>query len=404
VDGEISLITSGSVTAPEGFLAGASHAGLKKSNALDIAILCGEDLCTGAALFTTNAIKSAPVVLSQRRINAGKIYAVVINSGCANSCVGEDGLTDASNMTKITAAKLGVPEETVLVASTGVIGKRLPMDLIKNGIEHIKISRDGGHDLARAIMTTDTVPKEAAVKVSKGEGQYIIGGAAKGSGMIHPDLATFLCFLTTDAYVPPEFLNHAIKEAADLSFNMLSIDTDTSTNDTLVILASGMAKGIGSARDDREHEEIFQAALNRLCIHLARDIARDGEGANRLIEVNVIGASRVSDARRAAKTIVSSPLVKTAIHGKDPNWGRIMAAVGRSGIDMVESMIDLYFGDICLVKAGIPVPFNKERLLKIMEGLELKINLDLNFGTAKATAWGCDLSSEYVNINSKYTT
>ena len=401
---EISFITSGSVTAPEGFLAGATSAGIKKSHILDLAILCAESPCSTAGLFTTNRIKAAPVVLSQHRILTGLMNAVVINSGCANACVGEDGITDAYDMARLAAFKLGVSEETVLVASTGVIGKRMPMNLIKYGIDHIKVSREGGRDLSRAIMTTDTVPKEAAVQVATGENQYIIGGVAKGSGMIHPNLATFLCFLTTDARVDAGFLSHAIKQAVKLSFNMISIDTDTSTNDTLIIMANGIAKNANNIQGNKREADIFQTALNRLCIHLAKKIARDGEGASRLIEVNVIGASRFSDARKVARTIVSSPLVKTAIYGKDANWGRIMAAAGRSGIELVESKIDLYIGDVCLVKGGHPETFNEKRLKDIMEEDELEVNLNLNLGKSKATAWGCDLSPKYVEINSKYTT
>ena len=406
MDSEISFVTSGTVTTPKGFLAGATCAGLKKKvkGVLDLAILSAEVPCAGAAIFTTNRIKAAPVVLSRQRLQSGKVSALVVNSGYANACVGEVGLGDAAEMADLAARNLGVSPEAVLVASTGVIGKRLPMDLIKTGIKRIKVSRGGGHKLARAIMTTDTVPKEAAVAVSADGGEFVIGGTAKGSGMLHPNLATFLCFLTTDAAVGPDFLKHALRKAADVSFNMVSIDGDTSTNDMALIMADGMADGGRAISPGSRQAEVFQAALNRLCIHLAKNIARDGEGASQLIEVNVSGASSFTDAGLVARTIAGSPLVKTAVHGNDPNWGRIIAAAGRSGVEVMESRIDLSIGGICLVKAGCPVSFNEADVVRVLGGSEVAINLELNLGTAKATAWGCDLSGEYVAINSEYTT
>jgi len=406
VDGEISFVTSGTVTTPKGFLAGATCAGLKKKveGALDLAILSAEVPCAGAALFTTNRIKAAPVVLSRQRLQSGKVSAIVVNSGCANACVGEVGLGDAAEMTDLAARNLGVSPETVLVASTGVIGKRLPMGLINPGIKRIKVSRDGGHKLARAIMTTDTVPKEAAVAVSADGGEFVIGGTVKGSGMLHPNLATFLCFLTTDAAAEPDFLKHALRKTADVSFNMVSIDGDTSTNDMVLIMADGMADGGRTISPGSQQAEVFQAALNHLCIHLAKSIARDGEGASQLIEVNVSGASSFADAGLVARTIAGSPLVKTAVHGNDPNWGRIIAAAGRSGVEVVESRINLSIGGICLLKAGCPVSFNEADVVRALGSSEVAINLELNLGTAKATAWGCDLSGEYVAINSEYTT
>ncbi|MDD4984559.1 MAG: bifunctional glutamate N-acetyltransferase/amino-acid acetyltransferase ArgJ [Dehalococcoidales bacterium] len=407
MDGEISFIKSGTVTTPQGFLAGATYGGLKKKKIkgiLDLAILSAERSCTGAALFTTNRVKAAPVVLSRQRLQSGRVNAVVVNSGCANTCVGEVGLRDAAEMADLAARNLGISPESVLVASTGVIGKRLPMDLIRTGIKRINVSRNGGHELARAIMTTDTVPKEAAVSVSSDNGNFVIGGAAKGSGMLHPNLATFLCFLTTDAAVEPEFLRNSLQKAADVSFNMVSIDGDTSTNDMALIMADGMADVRSTISPGDHQAEIFQEALNRICIHLAKGIARDGEGANRIIEINVSGTASLADARQVARTIATSSLVKTAVHGKDPNWGRILAAAGRSGVEVIESRIDLSIGNIWLVKAGCPVSFNEAEVVRIMDNSEVVINLDLNLGNSKTTAWGCDLSQEYVAINSEYTT
>ncbi len=289
------------------------------------------------------------------------------------------------------------------MASTGVIGKRLPMRRIGDSIGQIILSRDGGHKLAKAIMTTDTIPKEAAVAVASDEVKFIIGGVAKGSGMIHPDLATLLCFLTTDAAVDVGFLKLALRNAVDMSFNMVSIDGDTSPNDMMLIMANGLASG-NPITQDRKLAGAFQQALNRVCLFLAKRIARDGEGASRLIEVTVNGAPSVAKARRAAKTVVSSALVKSAVHGSDPNWGRIVAALGRSGVRVVESRIDLYIGNTCILSAGKPLPFNRRELMRVLSGNEVQITLQLNLGTATATAWGCDLSEEYVTINSKYTT
>jgi len=389
------------VTSPEGFSAGATYVGIKKGKDSDLALLVSKVPCVAAGLFTANRIKAATVVLCQRRLRSGRASAVVVNSGCANACTGEQGLADAEEMAKLAAGVAGVPPEEVLVASTGVIGQRLPMERLRAGMVQVMLSRNGGHRLARAIMTTDTVPKEAAVKSE--EGGFTIGGVAKGAGMIHPDLATFLCFLTTDAGVELAFLKSALRQAADLSFNMVSIDGDTSTNDTVLLLANGVAGGeiisVGSGR-----AEIFQQALNALCLHLAKAMARDGEGATKLVEVTVNGAPSVAEARAAARTIVSSPLVKTAIYGSDPNWGRILAAVGRSGVEVVEAKIDLYLGDLCLLRAGRPQPFDREEAVKLLKEKEISIILELNLGSGTATAWGCDLTEEYVKINSHYTT
>jgi glutamate N-acetyltransferase/amino-acid N-acetyltransferase len=395
------FIPAGTVTSPEGFSAGATYVGIKKGKDSDLALLVSEVPCVTAGLFTANRIKAAPVVLCQRRLRSGRASAVVVNSGCANACTGEQGLADAEEMAKLAAGVAGVPPEDVLVASTGVIGRRLPMERLRAGMVQVMLSRNGGHRLARAIMTTDTVPKEAAVKSTAGG--FTIGGVAKGAGMIHPDLATFLCFLTTDAGVELAFLKSALRQAADLSFNMVSIDGDTSTNDTVLLLANGMAGGeiISSGSGQAE---VFQQALNALCLHLAKATARDGEGATKLVEVTVNGASSVAEARLAARTIVSSPLVKTAIYGSDPNWGRILAAVGRSGVEVVEAKIDLYLGDLCLLKAGRPQPFDREEAIKLLKEKEISIILDLNLGSDTATAWGCDLTEEYVKINSHYTT
>ncbi|MCL0029479.1 bifunctional glutamate N-acetyltransferase/amino-acid acetyltransferase ArgJ [Dehalococcoidia bacterium] len=311
--------------------------------------------CAAAAVFTTNRIKAAPVVLSRNRLLNGTAQAVVANSGCANACTGDRGLEDAEQIASAAARKLGLPAEAVMVASTGVIGTRLPVDRIRSGIERIALSPDGGHDLARAIMTTDTVTKEVAVSIQINGEQVIIGGVAKGAGMIHPDMATMLCFLATDAAVQPDYLQTALQRAVDISFNMITVDGDTSPNDTVLLLANGLA-GNAVLNGDSPDADSFQSALDEVCVYLARCIAGDGEGATRLIEVTVEGALSTGDARIAARTIAGSPLVKTAVHGADPNWGRVLAAVGRSGAEVVEPRIDLYLDDLCLVRGGIPLP------------------------------------------------
>ena len=401
MDAVFEFIPSGTVTSPKGFRAGATHAGIKKEKNLDLAVLASETPCDVAGVFTRNRVKAAPVVLSQQRLKGGKARGVVVNSGCANACTGEQGRADAEEMTALAAEIIGASPDQVMVASTGVIGHMLPMARLRAGIKQISLKREGGHEFARGIMTTDTVPKEAAVKVKAGK--YTIGGAAKGAGMIHPDLATFLCFMTTDARVEPGFLQSALKQAADASFNMVSIDGDTSTNDTVLLLANGLAGG-GVISSGTEQAEVFQQALNGLCIHLARAMARDGEGAATLIEIKVNGAPDLASARQVARTVASSTLVKTAVHGRDPNWGRVMAAAGRSGVEIVESKIDLSLGSICMMKAGRPQPFSHDEAVKRISQEEVTFILNLNLGKNSAVAWGCDLTEAYVTINSRYTT
>jgi glutamate N-acetyltransferase/amino-acid N-acetyltransferase len=302
-------------------------------------------------------------------------------------------------MANMAADRFGVLPSSVLVASTGVIGRHLPVDLLKGGIERVSLSVNGGHDMAKAIMTTDTVPKEIAVMA----GKYVIGGIAKGAGMIHPDMATMLCFLATDARVEVNSLQQALHQAVDKSFNLISVDGDTSPNDTVLMLANGLCGG-DEIIAGSEEADVFQQALVTVCTYLAKAIARDGEGATKIIEVRVSGAKTLSDARLAARTVISSPLVKTAIHGCDPNWGRIVAAVGRSGADLVESSLDLELAGISVVKSGMPLDFNKDELARLLHKNEIFIHLNFNLGQAEATAWGCDLSAEYVSINSEYTT
>jgi glutamate N-acetyltransferase/amino-acid N-acetyltransferase len=396
------LIASGNITSASGFSAGAVHAGIKSTDELDLAILYSKVTCKAAGVFTTNQIKSAPVVLSQRHISKGRAQAIVVNSGCANACTGQQGLIDALAMANLAAAKLGISPEQVLVASTGVIGVPLPMDKIRAAIPKIKPTDKGGHDFCRAIMTTDTRLKEIAVRVDSEGSKFIIGGTAKGAGMIHPNMATMLCFITTDAVVSADFLPAALHKAVDCSFNMVSTDGDTSPSDCVVSLANGLA---GNKPIDFDNGDAFQEALDAVCTHLAKSIARDAEGATKLIEVTVEGAEDRVWARQAARAVVSSPLVKAAIHGNDPNWGRFVAALGRSGARVREERLDVYLNDVCVMKQGSPSPFNKAEMISALSSRDdVLIRLCLNLGDGRATAWGCDLSEEYVTINSAYTT
>ncbi len=399
---DFSLIPDGTVSSVPGFVAGAIHAGIKEKDEFDLAILYSRMPCVATGVFTTNLVKSAPIILSQRHLTQKKARAIVVNSGCANACLGEQGMTDASEMASLTATKVSIASQEVLVASTGVIGKPLPMSQIRNGIEKIELHQDGGHELARAMMTTDTRPKEIAIQVAAKEGKFTIGGVAKGAGMMHPELATMLCFITTDAAVSIDFLQQSLKKAANASFNMLSIDGETSPSDCVFLLANGLA---GNTEIGFNNSEDFQNALNEVCVSLAKSIAQDGEGATKFIEVIVEGAINQTEARQAARTIVSSPLVKAAMHGNDPNWGRIVAALGRSGAKIREDKLDVHLNDICVMKQGSPTRFDAEELrTSLTRANEVPIKVYLNLGDGRATAWGCDLSEEYVRINSEHAT
>lgn len=396
---EFEFLASGTVTSAQDFLAGAIQCGIKAGGGTDLAVLHSLKPCAVAGVFTTNAIKAAPVVVSQRRVRLGRARSIIVNSGCANACTGDKGIADAEEMARLAARKLGVSADEVLVASTGVIGVRLPIDRVRSGVEGIVLKRDGGHELARAIMTTDTFAKEVALRVESDFGVFTVGGVAKGAGMIHPQLATMLCFLTTDAHVEASLLQTCLRRAVDSSFNMVTIDGDTSPNDMVVLLANGAsATAIGE-----EAASLLTRALEEVCVYLAKCVARDGEGATKLVEVVVEGALDVNEARAAARTIAASPLVKAAIHGSDPNWGRIVAALGRSGARMEEKRLDVYLCDTCVMRQGEPQPFDKGRLSMSLAGEEVSIRLHLNLGSGRAVAWGCDLSEEYVTINSAYT-
>ena len=402
---KIRFLNGGTITTPRGFSAGATFAGIKThgDEKLDLGLLYSSSPCNWAGMFTTNRVKSPTVTYNQSLAPHAKIRGVVVTSGIANACVGSQGLQDAQEMAELAASHLSIQSEEVLVGTTGVIGVELPMALIRASIGDIQLSEEGGPDLARSIMTTDTRSKQGAVTFSVRDDTVTIGGIAKGSGMIHPNMATMLCFLTTDGQVESDYLHKALKTAVDGSLNMLSVDGDTSTNDMAVILANG-ASQVNSIKEGTEEAGLFQAALNQLCVHLTKELATDGEGASQLIEVTVEGASSLESARMAARTVVGSNLVKSAVHGGDPNWGRILAALGRSGAEVDESKIALYVNDVCIMEKGMPIPFHRGAVVALMRGAQVSFRIRLNVGDASATAWGCDLSEAYVTINSAYTT
>lgn len=405
MDAQVTRLDGGTITSPKGFAAGATYSGIRTYTAdkLDLGIVSSEVPCNVAGAFTTSQIRSPSVVLGEQRVNSGRAQAIVVNSGIANACVGEQGYTDAVEMAAAAARHLGLDPELVLASSTGLVGVELPMALIRNGVVNVQLTQDGGHALARAILTTDKRTKEVAVSFTVGDNTYTLGGIAKGSGMIHPNMATMLAFMSTDAPVERALLREALLESVDKTFNMITVDGDTSTNDSAIILANGMAGGAEIAKGG-PGDEAFRAALDEVCVYLAKEIARDGEGATKLIQVVVDGAVSQSDARMAARAVAASTLVKAAVHGGDPNWGRIIVALGYSGAHLDESRIALYINDVCIMEDGRPIPFFKDAVVLIMSGPEVTLHLELNLGEGSATAWGCDLSEEYVTFNSAYTT
>ena len=405
VEAPLIEVADGTVTTPRGFLAGATAAGIRDRapGHLDLGLLVAQQRCAAAAVYTKNRFQAAPLHLTQRHLADGAAQAVIVVAGIANALTGEQGERDAQEMAELTSAKLGIAVEDVVVASTGVTGWPLPMERIREGLGQIIPAEDGGDAFAHAIMTTDTVAKQAAVRFQWNGRTYTVGGAAKGSGMIHPDMATMLAFLTTDAPVDPAALQSLLGEACDASFNMLTIDAATSTNDMALLLASGAS---GGDTIDAEHPALplLQAALTNVAILLTRKLARDGEGASKLIEVRVDGARSLDDARRAAKTVAGSILLKAAIFGNDPNWGRALDAIGYSGAEALEEKIALSIQDVEVFRGGEPVSFDAAKLAQALGRSEVHIRVDLALGEATATAWGCDLSPEYVRINSEYTT
>lgn len=403
---EQSRIISGGVTAPQGFLAAGVAAGIKQNGNKDVALLYSAAPAVAAAVFTTNAFAAAPVQVSRRTAARGVARAVVANSGCANACTGAQGLADAVAMAELAGKVLDIAPQEVFVASTGVIGRPLPMQKIAAAIRAAagRLSPGGAGDALAAIMTTDTRPKEIALEFNLAGQTVRLGAMAKGSGMIHPNMATMLAFITTDANILPCALKKALQAAVEASFHMVTVDGDTSTNDMVVALANGQAgnKEISSPGDPGY--DVFAAALTRACVHLAQCIARDGEGATKFLAITVRGAVDFTDAKRAAMAIARSPLVKTAFFGEDPNWGRILCAVGYAGIQVDPGKVSLFLGDVPVVRHGLPLPCQPEILARIMAGHDIDVTVDLALGEAAATVWTCDLSHEYVRINGEYTT
>jgi glutamate N-acetyltransferase/amino-acid N-acetyltransferase len=401
----IEEVAEGGVTSARGFVAGAVRARMRPNwDKLDVAMLYSEAPCVAAGVYTQCNVVAAPVVITRKHLSDARARAVIACSGCANAATGEQGLRDAVEMAQLAAAKLGLDPHEVVVASTGVIGTFLPMERLRHGIEAIELSTGGALAFAQGIMTTDTRPKQSAVRF----GEYTVGGACKGAGMIHPNMATMLAFITTDAPVAAPFLSRALKEAVDVSFNMIDVDSDTSTNDTVVVLANGVAGGeeIG---DGHALAPVFASALTRVCTDLAKAIVADAEGGTKVVEATVVGAASAEDARRAAREVVRSLAVKTAVYGHDPNWGRVLAAVGNSGCRMEEArttlcLVDDRGGELCLLKDGSPQPLDEGKAKPYFEAPEVRFRVDLGLGDETAMAWGSDLTEEYVRLNSLYTT
>jgi glutamate N-acetyltransferase/amino-acid N-acetyltransferase len=392
----------GNATSPKGFRAAGIHCGIKRERP-DLALLVSEVPASAAGVFTTNKVKAAPVRYTQRAVAGGHAQAIVVNSGNANACTGDAGLADSEEMAKLASDALGLDAELVLVASTGVIGVPLPMDAIRSGIPRAarELSSDGSA-AARAILTTDNFPKTAATRLEIDGVEVTIGGMAKGAGMIHPNLATTLCFLTTDASVPPAVLRGALKRAVSESFNSITVDGDTSTNDTVLLLANGLAGGVPITNGEAFHR--LTEGLMLVAGELARMVVRDGEGATKLVEIAVAGAASDIEAHQAAMTVANSLLVKTALHGGEPNWGRILAALGRSGVEMNEATTDVSFGPLLVVRGGLGVPGVWDAAAALLEEKEISVRIGLGVGTGQARVWTSDLSEEYVRINGSYTT
>lgn len=380
------------VCAPAGFTSLGKTIGIKKSGKPDFAVIFSKPVANAAAVYTSNKVKGAPLIVTKEHLKNGKAQAIVVNSGIANVCTGEKGIRDAEEIAKHAGIELGINSGNVLVASTGLIGAYLPMSRIKNGITGIKKELNKNGDAATAILTTDKAKKEIAVKY----GNFTIGAIAKGSGMIHPNMATMLCFITTDAAISPEKLIGFLKKSVNKSFNMTSVDMDTSTSDMAIILANGLAGKVD--------EKKFQQALDYVCIELAKKIAKDGEGATKLVEVAVKNAAAEEDARKLAKSVICSNLVKCAIFGNDPNWGRIISAMGNSAANFDPSLVEVHFGKECIVTNGTTTNFNLQKVKDTMAKDFLKITINLKQGRHYSIAYGCDMSYDYVKINALYTT
>lgn len=393
----------GGVTAPKGFRAAGMYCGIRKVKK-DIAMIVSEVPATSAGVFTLNKTQAACVLVDKIQLKRSPVCsAIVVNSGNANACTGERGLNDTWDMVKATASALHVPEEQVMVSSTGVIGQYMPMDKVLPAIPDLasRVSTSGNSDAAEAIMTTDTFPKEAAVHFTFGKKVVTIGGVAKGSGMIAPNMATMLAFITTDIAISQELLSKALRAANNRSFNRITVDGDMSTNDMVIVMANGLA-GNAPLTENSEEYQLFGAALEYVLIKLAKMIAKDGEGATKLIEIMVKGATSEDEAAQAARAVANSNLVKTAIHGADANWGRILAAVGYSGIDFNPDNVEISFGELPILRKNYEIVLDEDKAKEILLKDSVMIVVDLNQGNQFARFWTCDLTKEYVHINASY--
>lgn len=406
----IEILKEGGVTAPKGFLANGIHCGIRKNkDKKDLMLIVSDVLCDAAAVYTQNLVCGAPVTVTRENLKNGKARAVICNSGIANTC-NADGVEKAEAMCALTEQYTGIPANDVVVASTGVIGQPIDLEPIQSGMQTLVdgLNENGSSAAAEAIMTTDTVKKEIAVSVELSGGKTCtLGAIAKGSGMIHPNMATMLSFITTDANISAEMLQKALRWCVTRSYNMLSVDGDTSTNDTVAILANGLC---GNTRIETENEDYnaFCSALFEICSHVVRMLAKDGEGATKLVVCEVVGAADEETARICAKSVIRSPLVKTAMFGSDANWGRVLCALGYAGAAIDVSKIDVSFrsrkGTVPVCKNGAGIEFSEEKAKEVLLEDEIEILVDLNSGDAEATAYGCDLTYDYVKINGDYRT
>ncbi|GAA0485312.1 bifunctional ornithine acetyltransferase/N-acetylglutamate synthase [Salinibacillus aidingensis] len=399
------VLEAGSVTTPKGYTAGGMHCGVKFKRK-DLGWLYSEVPAEAAGVYTTNRFQGAPLVVTQDSIaREGKLQGIIVNSGKANTCTGEQGLQDAYEMRKTFTDSLGIKEHYAAVVSTGIIGELLPMEKINQGIQQIPsaLQQNEPDHFEKAILTTDTFTKNVAVQMNIGGKTVTIGGAAKGSGMIHPNMATMLSFITTDASIDQQDLHAALKQVTDQTFNCISVDGDTSTNDMVLVLANGLAQNERLTKDHRSWET-FLEGLRFVCESLAKQIARDGEGATKLIEVQVSGVESDKGARQIAKSVISSNLVKTAVHGEDPNWGRIVCSIGYSDAPLNPNDLTVSIGSVKVVENGLPLPYDEDKAREELQKEHVTLYIDFHEGTGTGNAWGCDLSYDYVRINASYRT
>ena len=394
----------GGITAPKDFEASALNCGIKRKRK-DLALIVSDVPAVACGVFTQNRVKAAPILVSKEHLVKTMAQAIVVNSGNANACTGEEGLKDAYLMAELAAKELGLNRDDVLVASTGIIGKALPIEKIKTALPILAkgLSKENSHSVAEAIMTTDKTTKEIAVRIKIKGKDVTIGAAAKGAGMVHPNMATMLCFITTDLYITRRALKYALAHSVERSFNAISIDGVTSTNDCVIALANGSAGNVMLDKKDKDFA-VFSSALNYVTEHLARAMVKDGEGATKLVQLNIKNVKTMVGARRVARKLATSLLFKTALFGEDPNWGRIAASVGASGVIFNALKLDIYLGKIKVVKNGAGILKNESEIKKLFKKKEFDITVDLNSGSKDYTVLTCDLSSEYVRINAHYAT